>query len=348
MRKSKSARVVLLLDSPIGKCNKTWLIEELKKGELPLEIIDMKSSIWQLEKNTIGKIRARLTCLWQCLLTMMRTDRQDIIFCWNHWTGLLMNLVSWPGRRWIISYNWLTPTPNKYTRWIYAAALKNKKLTAVVNDDGNRKRILNAYHVQQKEEIYCIHDIYDDKVPFKNDVFPSGDKYCFMGGIANRDWKCFLGVAKECPEIRFIGIATKKAWDTRLEIPENVEMEFDVAEDKYYDLLRNSHLVLCLLEEERVSGLINILRAIQEGKPVIVTRQSATAIYLPQSASRFLVKRGDIEKIIKDIKEVFNMTEESYKNEVNDLQTHIQENFSPQAAGGKIRNIIRQINEYAG
>lgn len=335
-------KVFVLIDSPLEQCNKMWLIHRLEEKYADLQIMDMRDNIFELEKkSSIGKIHARVLCLHQVIRVMWKSSAEDVIFCWNHWTGLLMNLVSF-GHRNIISYNWLAPSQNRRTKWIYASALRNHKLIAVVNDKKNLTLLPKAYGVEKCENMRYIPDVYEDKIPFANEGRGESD-YCFMGGIANRDWQSFLKLAQHCKNVKFVGVGTHGTWNAEWKIPNNVKMFFDIPEEEYYTLLRNSAVVVCLLKEKKVSGLINLLRSVQEGRLILITEDEVTQTYFPENMKWLLVENGEVNRIGTQVCRIMDMDTEEYRGEVERLQQYMKEKFSPQTAAEKIYQLVDEM-----
>ena len=56
-------------------------------------------------------------------------------------------------------------------------------------------------------------------------------------------------------------------------------------------------MALYPLKEERVSGLINILKAVQMGKPVLTTKSSFTELYFPKEEEECLAAIANVNNI---------------------------------------------------
>lgn len=339
------SRILLLLDEPIKGCNKLWLLNGLIDSGIETKVFSMPFQIFKMEqKGRMGKLFARICILLQAAVAIICTRSNDIIFCWNHWTGVYTNLMGQPFSKKIISYNWLTPSENKFTGKLLNRALNNRNLWAITNSKKNKDLLIKRFNIENQTNLIYIPDVFDDQSDMVNSKGYPEDKYIFMGGISNRDWKLFLTVAKLYPDLKFIGVASKVEWDSTLNIPENVSVMFDVSDRAYYSLMESAYLILVLLKEDKVAGLINILKAIQLGKVVISTKIDATDQYYSEKHKNFLIDFGNEEKLYREIKIVFNYSLEEYTDRVEELQEFIINHFSPQYAMTRIIEIINDIN----
>lgn len=333
-------KIIILYDTPMRNCDKLWVASGLRGKGYEVGVLSCPCSIFQLEKKgKMGRLFAKTLIMLQCIWAVFITGKTDVIFCWNHWTGLIMNMLAGKKRR-IISYNWLTPQVNPKTRWVYAKALQNPKLAAIINCEDNYERLLNDYQVKDNKNIYYIPDVYDDAVEFQTPQIPKGEKYCFMGGIENRDWELLFEVAGQCPDIQFVGVTSKSVKSELGQLPVNVRMYYDVTAEEYYEMMEKSYLCICLLREERVSGLINILKAAQLGKIMLVTKTAITQIYYPAECKKFLVCGRDAKAVKEKIECAYQLSAAEYEQAALTIQHFIQNNYAPARAIDKLEEII--------
>ena len=338
------SRIIVLLDEPLNGCNKLWLLRGLNEAGLEVKVIPMPVQIFSLEQSSkIGKLMARILVILQASIAIMYSKRKDVIFCWNHWTGIYVNLLGHVFAKRIISYNWLTPSNNRLTRWMLNFALKNKRLWAITNSNQNKELLERKFNLKKQNNIVFIPDVYDNLCDMVHDNVSPNDRYVFMGGASNRDWDMFLDVAREFDSVKFIGVASKIEWNESIVIPDNVIMKFDIKDSDYYSIMEKSYLVLVLLKEEKVAGLINILKAVQLGKLVISSRIDATDQYFPVEQKKYLVGRGNKEELVGKIKAIFRYSADEYNENLEMMQKYILDNFSPKNAMVKIREIINTI-----
>lgn len=337
-----SDKVLIIYDCPKEQCDKIWLKEELEKRGYCVKTVFCLYRISNIEqRGTIGKLFSRMLTLWQSIKGIIKSGKDETVICWSQWSGLFFNMLPGAKERYIISYNWLTPVPNSNTRFLYTKALRNPRLTAIINSKETKERILNDYKAEDTGNIVYIQDVFDDKEEFLCPSYNMEKKYCFSGGRANRDWKLLIEIARLCPNVLFRIAAPKSGWDNSLQIPENVELYFDVEPEKYYALLKDSYMSVYPLKENRVSGLINILKSMQMGKLVLTTDCAFTEMYFPEESSDYLLDSQDAKRWKNKVEELWNYNEEKYCFRVEGMQEHIREYFSPHMAGEKIDTIIR-------
>lgn len=334
-------RIVIIYDSPLKYCEKIWMKEELvKRGYKVIAI----GSFWRIsnieQRGKLGKLAARILTLWQSLKGMIRSRRQDVVICWSQWSGLFFNMIPGADKRNIISYNWLTPVPNEKTRFLYAKALQNEKLWAIINCPKTEEDIKQAYKVKGKSNIAYIPDVFNDKECFQSPHYVTKNRYCFSGGRANRDWNLLMELARKCPYIDFRIVAAGSDWNKNIEIPVNVTVYFDLKPEQYYELLENAYMAVYPLKEDRVSGLINILKSMQKGKIVLTTDMPFTEIYFPKDCRNFLLPFGDSEAWKKEVDMVWNYDCEEYGCLVGKMQKYVQTTFSPKKAIEELEKII--------
>ncbi len=339
-------KVTIIYDCPLKQCDKLWVKNELEAQGYAVKTVAPCVKISHIEqKGKIGKLIARALTLWQCVKALCVSRKNEAVFCWSQWSGLLFNALPGSKTRFIISYNWLTPMSGNATKSLYVNALENKKLVAVVNCEETKDKLQEAYGVNAKERILCIPDVFDDTCEFLSPGYRTKERYCFTGGRANRDFKTFLEIARKCPQIQFQGVAAESDWDFSLKIPKNVQIHFDIPPQKYYKLMEEAYLTLYPLKKEMVSGLINIVKSAQLGKPILITDMPVTRMYYPDTFTGFLPDFGDVDGFAKKILEIFEYSEEEYCNVVEELQQFIQKNFSPHMAGEKLSEVLRKMSK---
>lgn len=342
-------KVTIIYDCPLKQCDKLWVKKELEAHGYTVKTVTPGIKISHLEqRGKPGKILARVWTLWQCIKALGISKPGEAVFCWSQWSGLLFNALPGSKSRLILSYNWLTPMSGNATKSLYVNALRNKNLTAVVNSEETKGKLQEAYGVCDEERMICIPDVYDDSCAFLPPAYKTEGRYCFTGGRANRDWKTFLEIAGKCPKIQFRGVAAESDWNQALEIPENVKIYFDTSPEEYYQLMKGAYLTLYPLEKEVVSGLINIVKSAQLGKPVLITDMPVTRMYYPDSLQGYLPGFQDADGFAGKIREIFGYPKERYESEVFWLQKYIQDNFSPEMAGQKIAACLRRMEERTG
>lgn len=337
-----SQKLIIIYDCPLNTCDKLWVKTGLEERGYHIKVVAPCLRISQIEqRGSLGKLAARIITMWQSIKGLVISKPGELIFCWSQWSGLLLNQLPGAKSRRIISYNWLTPIQNSKTVKLYKEALENPNFTAIVNSSKTKTAIIKSYQVEKECHIEMIPDVFDNKEPFQKPVYKKGVPYCFTGGRANRDWKLICELAKSNPTISFIGVAAASDWDQKLKIPKNLEMRFDLSPTKYYDLLKGAYLSIYPLKDDRVSGLINILKSIQFGVPVFTTDLEAASMYFGSDSRMCLIEPGNVNQWIDQINIAFGWERERYEKVVLALQQYIIKTFSPETAINKIVKIIQ-------
>lgn len=350
-------RVILVYDCPFGKCDKLWVYHGLLEHGYEVKVVDWSFPISHLEqRGKVGNLLALGITILQSMWASVISKPDDVLFCWAQKAGIYCNLFSGKRRK-IISYNWLTPKPKKSTRKLYVSALENPNVKIVINAIENKENNLSAYGAKDIDNFYYIPDVYEENAAFQSPQYIKqgfgtdvlqlveqyNGRYCFMGGRANRDWQLFLQAAQKCPDILFVGVAASYDWDKSVLLPDNVIMKFDTTADEYYRLMSNAYLAIYPLKQERVSGLINILKGALEGIPVLITELPVTAMYYDGQDKDMLFPMGDCDAMCNRIRQVYAWSEEQYISKVTHMQEFIRQHFSPEMASNKIDEMIQSL-----
>ena len=341
--RSGAESVTIVYDCPLEQCDKLWVREELCKQGFAVKTVAPKQRLSQVEqRGKAGKLLFYWLTFCQCLKALKCSRPGETVLCWSQWSGLMFQKLPGASRRKIISYNWLTPSSGRRTKGLYASALSNPRFYAVINSEDTREKLKQAYGAGKDRRILFIPDVYDDKEIFKKPVYSGTDRYCFTGGRANRDWPLFLELAKRCPDKQFVGVAVRSDWEESLVIPHNVKMYFDLPPEEYYRFMEQSFVTLFPLKEQKVSGLINIVRSAQSGKMVLTTALPATTMYYPEELKEKLPRAGAVEDWIRELQHIYGEPETEYVKQVESMQEHIKREFSPQMAGERLARVIRE------
>lgn len=337
-------KVTIIFDEPLKLCAKLWVIKQFQEIGCKTKVIDIKYKISNIEqRGKAGKIAARVLTLLQSVRAMACSSKGGIVFCWSQWSALFVNMLPGAASRYIISYNWLTPQPNRKTRFLYVKALGNPHFAAITNATETKEKLLKAYGARDIGNIWFIPDVFDDNEIFKSSSYIEEERYCFIGGRANRDWELFLEIARDCMDISFIAVAARSDWKKEWVIPENVTVKFDTSFNEYYELLEKAFLTIYPLKENKVSGLINIIKSVQLGKLVLTTKLEVTEMYYPNTCSDFLISIGDKKKWVDAINRIYAYDKTEYEERFDMLKNHITERFSPGMAGRKLSEILRAL-----
>lgn len=309
----------------------TWLHKELSRYGTT-EIIDVADFWFQLRqykpRSVIGQLLHVFIAWIQAIKLILSTNKKDIIVTRSHNVSLVFMLIVriLHLKRRMVAYNWIDIPKKRYAK-LARIALENENFIPVVNARWLMTAFREKYQLTDMKGIY-IPDTYDI-----NDVFLSPrdkkQKYIFAGGINNRDWQTLLRAASLEPNLQFKLVANKYLWQER-DIPFNVEVIFDLTPDKYYELLCGAYICVVPLKEDKVSGLINIIKAHQYGIPCVTVALGCTDIYYPPTqVDVCMYKAGEAESLAEKIRCIYAMSEKEYVTLGNALQCYLREEFSP-------------------
>lgn len=329
-------KFVLLYDCPFKKCDKIWVYNGLKKYRM-VKVIDiipkttyLKLALF-LPKIKIGKVMLRFVVFFQSFRAIISSNKNDIIIVWNYMGGILMNqlLSFFKVKRKVVSFCWID-LPRKKNYKKVKKCLLNNNFIPIINDKRLEKKLVDLFDLETWNGLF-LPDVYDDKEKFLDPIYieDKNNRYCFAGGLNNRDWDVLIDCAKKLKEIKFVIVSNRGAIE-RDDIPENVQLYEDLEKKEYYKMMKESFITICPLKEDRVSGLINIIKSIQYGIPCITTKLEVTSQYYPLKAkSNLLYQQNDIIDLINKIKKTWDITQKDYEKIVNKLQKHIKNEFDP-------------------
>lgn len=325
-------RCFILYDCPLKSCDKLWLYEQLK-----LQFSDVKSvetlcchSLTWIKYSYFGKLFVFYLILSQCIRVICQSNSKDIIITWSNLQGLILNqiVLLLHLQRKTISFNWIG-IPTRKTMALSKKALNNRLFIPVINSPELKEQIVNKFNLSIWYGI-LLPDIYDSYDSFIVPKYKVDSRYCFTGGMNNRDWDTLIKIAEKLPNIKFICVALKKDWSIPQELlPSNITLYHDLPAREYYDLLKNAYLTIFPLKENKVSGLINIIKSFQYGVIALITKIPSTERYYPKEEN-LLLKFQDVNGIVEKIEEIYSFSKEEYERKAKCLQNYLINNFSPQ------------------
>jgi hypothetical protein len=162
----------------------------------------------------------------------------------------------------------------------------------------------------------------------------------FCGGEVARDWETFFGVARDNGDVPFAGVASSGNWAPALPVPENVTMEFDLAEEEFYRRVLGARLVLLPLQGTVTAGLIVLIRSVLLGRLVLATRTPAIERYYPAEYSELLAAPGDVAGLSALVRRFWAATEERHAT-IAAVREHILSRMSPEAYLDSLSSLLR-------
>lgn len=345
------AKTFYLFDCSKIENDKKWFSLVSSKEENYEEVYVKKSLAGILihsKLKKIGKIKTYICRIKECLAVIFKSNTNDVVFCWENMTGLLLNYFSAIlGKRIkIIIMTWLTPEEKNEKQWVkklQKAAARNSACYNIVNDIESITKWKEYLDVNTCNFEY-LPDVYDEWLEFEEPDYSTKDNYCFAGGMNNRDWSLLAEIANRTPHIQYVCVALQEDFEGKVSvIPENMKVLYNTTYQKYSSLMSKAKVVLLPLLENKVSGLINIIGAAEYGTLCCATNFSFSRNYYPNHDGFLLCNNA--EDWIKQINRIFTIPAEEYENVAKNNQRYIKENFSPEMAILKLRSIKEKLEK---
>jgi hypothetical protein len=349
MIKSNVNNIFILFDCPDEKNDKKWLIDELSKlhteggvVSVSIHFVLSRLSRWG---GILGKLMAYLIRICQAFRAVYMADKNDVLICWTPIQMVCVSVIMRKTKKNIkcISMNWLTPDNRSTDRTIKEkrSILLNNNIRIIVNSNESILAWRNFLQVDSYDNFRVIPDVFDDVTPFEK-INVKDQKYCFSGGMNNRDWKLIYRLAEQNPNIQFVCVALKEDFENQISnIPSNMKVFYNTSAEEYYTLMKNSSIVLLPLRDRRVAGLINIIKSAQYGVPCLVSRTPATEQYYGDKSKNLLINNES--QWDARLKKILFSEEEEYIELTSEFAEYIKENFSSSKAAYNIYQIINEM-----
>lgn len=336
-------KILLVFGFPVGE---HWLYKELKTKfpDREVEVVKNKKRVYDSRKSKLNVFKSAGTITGQCLRALFSSCRNDVIVCWSQNFAVILYLLSrlFFKKRRIVSLHWLSPTSSGIRRRLEKFFASSKNNFVVVNSKGNDIVWKNHLSLKNADNFFYVPDSCG-YVEFEN-YKPKSERYCFSGGMNNRDWALLSEVAGRLPEIEFVCVALEKDFASQVENPpKNMMVYFQTAEKKYYELMQNSYLTLLPLKTHNASGLINLIKSAQFCLPCVATKTPATDVYFENKS--LLIDGADKEAWIKTIENIFAMNESEHRSLSENYSDYIKKEFSPERTIETILKIIIQSDK---
>lgn len=323
----------LLLDCTSKNNDKEWIERELTAKGVKIAVSYPDKTLSELVRS--GQlIRGYYLQIVQVIKVLLKAKKNEPIICWYSVTGIILNALSriCGNHHELVLLNWLTP-PSKVRRVdkLYRFALSNPKVKILINLQETefqwRKHL--GVTLQQSARFFHNPDVYDDSESFHNPIWHD-NKYVFIGGMTNRNWKLVNEIATRMPNVSFVCCALKPDFERQVfDKASNIIIHYNIPFEEYYTLMLGSSLSLIPLKDKSVSGLVTILKTIQFGIPCIVSDYPATRQYFINGFEDYCLCKGPVEKWISSISNILNMDRYEYVSLVEKLQSNIKKSFSP-------------------
>ena len=339
------SKFILLYDCPFKNCDKLWLYDGLSKyGKVKVVDIIPKTTYLKLTKQfrtiKLGRVLLRIVVFFQSIRAIIISKKDDIIIVWNHFGAVLLNKIlnCLKIKRKVVSFCWFD-LPKKKNYKKIKKCLINDNFIPIINDNNLKEQFIKLFDLK-KWNGFMLPDVYDDSEKFIEPNYNKNKKYCFAGGFNNRDWKTLIEVAQNNKKIDFIIVADRDDVKS-LNIPKNVTLYTNIDKKEYYSLMKKSYITICPLKENRVSGLINILKSLQYGIPCITTNFDVTSSYYHKEYRNIvLYNKNDCVDLKNKITFFWNLKSDDYLKISKDMQNYVKTEFNPD---NNIKKLVKEL-----
>ncbi len=342
-------KIIIIYDCPWENCDKKWLYNGLEGiyGNKVIKICPRKNLFQLSSQGFLGKLERYWINMNLILKSVTQAkSNNDIIISWNPWVGMFTKFF-WRKKN-VIALNWLVPNRNLFKK-IKKYCFESSNFYASVNDNSSIELWKNALDLKDTNHIFYLPDVPETEQEYE--IIEKKQKYCFTGGLNNRDWNSVINLAKRNPNIQFVCVAERKDFEKNIEhlnslknLPNNIDVYFNISLEEYDSLLKNSYVLVLPLRSNRVSGLINVIKAIQYGVITITSNVNGINQYFPKEYKKFLSPIGDCDKLNENLNEIFQYDEEIYKACIIAMRKHLSDNFSQKKAVSCICDILKKYN----
>lgn len=328
-------KVIIIYDVPWGKCDKKWLYEKSVERGLKTIRISPRKTLYDIEiKNKIFYLYVMCICFFMSLKAVLIARPGDVIVGWKTISGMFASILS-SKKVQVISLNWLTPQPNDKLRFLKNITINKENTWIGVNCENTKKQLVEEYKLQNSDRIFWIPDIPAEDYAFE-ELIEKNERYCFTGGINNRDWNLILNVAKKNRDIEFQCVAVEKYYKenvNNLVNLNNLKLHFDLERSKYYSILKNAYIMVLPLKDNRVAGLINVIKSIELGILPLTSKNEAIEQYYPQNLRTILqFEVGNVDELSEKIHLLYSLSYDEYKKYLEELREYLRMNFNADVA----------------
>lgn len=221
-----------------------------------------------------------------CRDCLKQSQNGDIIICWYDFMAVLLWWICKFQRKYrkIIVLNILlkdkNTVKNRIAKFLYKPVLKSKQVKATVTSPNYGKYLNQVLKIQKK--YILLHDIYHENYKIECDK-KEIDNSVFCGGRNGRDWDFLLKVAKEMPDVTFNCVMPKDKYEQyKQALSKNINVEFDITEQEFLEVMYQSKLIVTPLETEAPAGLIVFFQAGANRKMIITSDTVTTQEYFAE------------------------------------------------------------------
>lgn len=337
-------RIFILLDDPYEKSEKKWIFDLLKRKYGNCSLVPVKRALYDFQesgiKHTVCKYRICVQQIWKAV---RMSQKNDVLIFWGNIQGMLGNIVIriMGNRRKLVLLHWLTLRGSKWSYTMRKLAAENPKTKIIVNAPDSIARWRRFLKLKSVQNFYVLPDVYNSEMVFLEPKIKA-KKYCFAGGMQNRNWKMIVQIAGRLKNVKFICVCLEKDFISETKdmvIPQNLTVLFQLPAEKYYDIMKNAYITLLPLKDYGAAGLINVCYSAQFGIPCISSKTPALSQYY-KKGQKYLLPDNNVSAWCSSIERLYRMQTDEYVNFACEFQQYIRQNMSPQRFIDRLCKII--------
>lgn len=327
-------RIFILLDDPYEKSEKKWLFDLMKQKYRNCSLVPIRHALYDFQAPGFRQTVYRYgICMQQIFKALRMSRNNDVLIFWGNIQGMLGNLVIriMGNRRRMVLLHWLTPRGSRGSYTMRKLAAENPKAKIIVNAPDSVIRWRKFLKLKSVQNFYVLPDVYNSELPF---LVPKvkENKYCFAGGMQNRNWKMLIQIADRLKDVRFVCVCLEEDFisETKgMTVPQNLTVLYHLPPEKYYEIMKNSYIILLPLKDYGAAGLINVCYSAQFGIPCISSKSPALSQYY-KKGQKYLLPDNHIRAWCSSIKALYQMEADEYTDFTCAFQQYIRQNMSPQ------------------
>lgn len=348
--KSGSHKIVIIYDCPWDENDKPWLYNDLSEigGGIEVKHIEPNVRLSTLARSGKTGLLKRYYINYSLIRRVIHlTKKDDTIITWNPYVGMFAKQFC--KDRYVMTLNWLSPGRNSFLK-LKQNYFRSEGVSAGVNSYSTIQKWCSAIHVVgMDKKFFYIPDVYESNTEYRKPSFDK-EQYCFTGGINNRNWAFIIKFAAQHKKMKFVCVALKDDFEKSVgaykDIPDNVKVLYNISTDKYYEMLSKAYLMILPLKEDRVSGLINVIRSIHYGVIPVTANIDGVSQYYPKEEKKLLYSLNDYTSFSNTVENAVHMKEQEYSDTIRSLQHHLKDNFSSEYASKCVRNALYKMWKY--
>ena len=182
--------------------------------------------------------------------------------------------------------------------WIY------KSVNGFIVFSSREKRYYSKLlSIKLKKFVFLLYGV---DVNSESELLIHNEKFILSSGRTSRDYETLLKAIENIP-VNLKIVCDYFNISELDEIPENVEVFYNIPHEKLSELIRQAYFLVVPLKNKNISaGQLAFLEAMRNGKAVIATNTIGTLDYIKHGYSGILVELGNVQELSNTILRLWN------------------------------------------